>query len=164
MKKIFAISLLSLLVTSCAYVPKTQQQLVAEPDSVDLMLADAADRATRALETLSAMERSQNPQPDLAIVPNAPRELQRAVTLNWTGPVEPLVQELSRKAGYRFGTIGARPSTPVIVTISSINKPLINVFRDIGLQMGARADLKVNARTRMIELQYNDFTNNRNDQ
>lgn len=164
MKKLFAISVLSLLVTSCAYVPNAQRQLVAEPDTVDLMLADAADRATRALETLSAMETSQNPKAALAIVPNAPRELQRAVTVDWTGPVEPLVQDLSRKAGYRFGIIGARPSTPVVVSIAAINKPLINIMRDVGLQMGARADLKVNAQTRMIEIQYNDFSNNRNDQ
>ena len=164
MKNIFAISLLSLTLTSCAYVPNAQPQMVAEPDTVDLMLADAADRATRALETLSAMEQTQIPAQTTAIVPNAPQELQRAVTFNWTGPVEPLVEELSRKVGYRYGIIGAKPNTPILINMAATNKPLINVFRDIGIQMGARADLKVDAASRMIEVQYTDFANNRNDQ
>ena len=164
MRHIFALSLLSLTLTSCAYVPYAQPQMVAEPDTVDLMLADAADRATRALETLSAMEQTQIPSNTTAIVPNAPQELQRAVTFSWTGPVEPLVEELSRKVGYRYGIIGSQPNTPILITITATNKPLINVFRDIGIQMGARADLKVDAASRMVEVQYTDFANNRNDQ
>ena len=164
MKNIFAISLLSLTLMSCAYSPYAQPQMVAEPDTVDLMLADAADRATRALETLSAMEQTQIPTQTTAIVPNAPQELQRAVTFSWTGPVEPLIEELSRKAGYRYGIIGSKPVTPIIITMAATNKPLINVFRDVGIQMGARADLKVDASSRMIEIQYTDFSNNRNDQ
>lgn len=164
MKHIFAISLFSLALTSCAYVPHAQKQMVAEPDTVDLMLADAADRATRALETLSAMEQTQIPTPNAAIVPQAPQELKRAVTFGWAGPVEPLVEELSRKAGYRYGVIGAQPVTPIIVNITATNQPLINVFRDVGIQMGARANLKVDAASRMVEIQYTDFANNRNDQ
>jgi defect-in-organelle-trafficking protein DotD len=154
-----------LVLTSCAYMPIAQPQMVAEPDTADLMLADAADRATRALETLSAMERTQLPAASqAAIVPNAPQELRRAVTFDWVGPVEPLVEELTRKSGYRYNVIGKEPATPIIVTMSAINKPLINVFRDVGIQLGARADIKVDASTRMVELQYNDFANNRNDQ
>lgn len=160
MKKIILLGLL-ISVSACAYVPRhnAQPQLVAEPDSVDLMLAEAADRATRALETLSAMEQTQMPIKAIATVPNAPQELQRAVTFDWTGPVEPLVEELTRKAGYQYGIIGNRPALPITVTMRATNKPLINVFRDIGIQMGARADLKVDGQSRMIEIQYADFAN-----
>lgn len=141
-------------------MPKTaDRQLVAEPDSVDLMLADAADRATRALETLAAMETTQMPIKPIAAVPNAPIELQRAVTFDWTGPVEPLVEELTRKAGYNYGVLGSKPPLPITVSIRAINKPLINVFRDLGMQMGARGDLKVDANARTIEIQYAEFGN-----
>lgn len=133
--------------------------MVAEPDAVDLMLADAADRATRALETLSAMEQTKMPIKAIATVPNAPQELQRAVTFDWTGPVEPLVEELARKTGYQYGVIGSQPPLPITVSMRAMNKPLINVFRDIGMQIGARADIKVDAQSRVIELQYSDFSN-----
>jgi len=159
MKKLLTLSLSLLVLSSCAYSPIAQPQMVAEPDAVDLMLADAADRATRALETLSAMEQTKMPLKSVAIVPDAPQELQRAVTFDWTGPVEPLVEELARKAGYQYGVIGSQPPLPITITLRATNKPLINVFRDIGVQMGARADLKVDAQSRLIELQYSDFSN-----
>lgn len=161
MKKIIITAGLIISLSACAYVPQRtgQVQMVAEPDSVDLMLADAADRATRALETLAAMEQTQMPIKPVAVVPDAPQELQRAVTFDWTGPIEPLVEELTRKAGYQYGIIGNRPVTPITVTMNATNKPLINVLRDIGIQMGARADLKVDGRARMIEIQYADFAN-----
>lgn len=160
MKKTLILISVIVSLSACAYVPKaSQKQLVAEPDSVDLMLADAADRATRALETLAAMEQTQMPIKPVATVPNAPQELQRAVTFDWTGPIEPLVEELTRKAGYQYGIIGNRPATPITVSMKATNKPLINVFRDIGIQMGARADLKVDGQSRMIEIQYADFSN-----
>ncbi len=160
MKNIFTFSALAILLSACAYNPAQRQtQLVAEHSSVDLMLADAADRATRALETLSAMEQSKMPIKPIASVPNAPQELQRAVTFNWTGPVEPLVEELSRKAGYSYGVIGAKPATPITVSLNVMNKPLINVLRDIGMQMGARGDLNVNSQSRAIEVQYSSFSN-----
>jgi defect-in-organelle-trafficking protein DotD len=159
MKKTILLGLL-ISVSACGYAPnRAQPQLIAEPDSVDLMLAEAADRATRALETLSAMEQAKMPIKAIATVPNAPQELQRAVTFDWTGPIEPLVEELTRKAGYQYGIIGNRPVLPITVTMRATNKPLINVFRDIGIQMGARADLKVDGQSRMIEIQYADFAN-----
>jgi len=156
------IALLGLVIGmgACAYIPPQPQiQMVAEPDSVDLMLADAADRATRALETLAAMEQTQMPIKPVTTIPNAPLELQRAVTFDWTGPVEPLVKDLARKAGYNYGVIGNQPSVPVTVTMRVMNRPLIEVMRDIGIQMGARADLNVNARSRIVEIQYADFAN-----
>jgi defect-in-organelle-trafficking protein DotD len=160
-KNILLITLLaSLSLSACAYVPKIGDvQLVAEPDTVDLMLADAADRSTRALETLAAMEVEKSPIDAIAAVPNAPIELQRAVTFNWTGPVEPLVEELARKSGYNYGVIGSQPSLPIIVSMNAINEPLISVFRSIGMQMGARADLSVNAPSRLIEIQYAETSN-----
>ena len=160
MKKIIFTLCAVSFVSACSYMPKQpDRQLVAEPDSVDLMLADAADRATRALETLAAMETTQMPIKPVAMVPNAPQELQRAVTLEWTGPVEPLVEELTRKVGYNYGVIGSQPNLPIIVSLKVVNTPLINVFRDIGMQMGARGDLKVDANMRVIEIQYAEFGN-----
>jgi defect-in-organelle-trafficking protein DotD len=160
MKTSFYAIAFALIVSGCAYVPRTpDRQLVAEPEPVDLMLADAADRATRALETLAAMETTQMPIKPIAAVPNAPQELQRAVTFDWVGPVEPLVEELTRKAGYNYGVLGSTPAVPIVISIRAVNKPLINVFRDIGMQMGARGDLKVDANARMIEIQYAEFGN-----
>lgn len=139
---------------------KATPQLVAEPDGPTLMLADAADRATRALETLAAVEQGRTPSAAAAaMVPNAPPELQKAVTFTWAGPVEPVARDLAGRAGYTFRTIGNAPVSPIIVNLNAYNQPMIAVLRDIGLQMGTRADLRLDANTRMVEIIYRDTVN-----
>lgn len=143
-----------------AHKGASKPQLVAEPDGPTLMLADAADRATRALETLAAVEQSRTPSAQTAaIVPNAPPELQKAVSFSWAGPVEPVARDMAGRAGYQFRTVGNAPVTPIVVTISAYNTPIVEVLRDIGLQMGTRADLRVDANTRLVEIVYRDTVN-----
>jgi defect-in-organelle-trafficking protein DotD len=136
-------------------------QLVAEADDTDLKIADAAERATRALEGLSAVEQARTPSAAAAApaVTNAPFELQRAVTFSWSGPVEPVAQDLANRAGYKFQTLGDQPPAPIIVTLDVFNKPMIEVMRDIGLQMGTRADLKLDANRHTVEIIYSPTVN-----
>lgn len=138
----------------------SKPQLVAEPDKSSLMIADAADRATRALESLAAVEQVRTPAAaSAAMVPNAPPELQRAVTLTWAGPVEPVAKDIAARAGYTFRTIGDQPPAPIIVTIDVYNQPMVQVLRDIGLQMGARADLRLDGNSRTVEIIYASTVN-----
>lgn len=136
-------------------------QLVAEPDQTSLMIADAADRATRALESLAAVENVRVPSAaaSAAMVPNAPPELQKAVTFSWSGPVEPVARDMAARAGYTFRTIGDQPPAPILVNLDITNQPMIEVLRDIGLQMGTRADLKLDANRRTVEIIYSPTIN-----
>lgn len=131
-------------------------QIVAEPDQTSLMIADAADRATRALESLAAVEQVRTPSAAAAaaMVPNAPPELQRAVTFEWSGPAEDVARDLAARAGYTFRTIGDQPPTPIMVNMSIYNQPMVEVLRDLGLQMGSRADLRLDANRRSVEIIY----------
>ncbi len=129
-------------------------QLVAEPDKVSAMLADAADKASNALQTLAAVENSRTPAPDVNPVGNAPAELRRAITVNWVGPVEPITKTLADRAGYSFAVIGSPPNIPVVVSLDIENRPVIDVLRDLGLQLGGRGDIKVDASRGIIEVHY----------
>lgn len=131
-------------------------QLVAEPDATSLMIADAADRATRALESLAAVEQVRTPSAAAAaaVIPNAPAELQKAVTFDWSGPAEDVARDLAARAGYTFRTVGDQPPAPILVNLSIYNQPIIEVLRDLGLQMGTRADLKLDGNRRAVEIIY----------
>ena len=129
-------------------------QIVASPDKVSAMLAESADRASEALETLAAVERARTPSVSSAPIDNAPQELRRAVTVNWVGPIEPITKTLADRAGYGFTVIGKTPSVPVVVSIDAENQHVIEVLRDIGLQLGMRGDVKVDARQKMVEIHY----------
>ena len=116
-------------------------QLVAEPDSVSAMLADAADRAANSLETLAAVEQSRSP--GVAVAP-----------VGWIGPVEPISKTLANRAGYNFIVVGNAPPVPIVVSIDKENLPVIDVLRDVGLQLGMRGDIKVDSAGKVVELHY----------
>jgi len=133
-------------------------QVVAAPDKVSLMLAEAADRAAVSLETLAAVENARSNTANVTPIGDAPMELRRAVTVNRVGPVEPITKTLAQRAGYEFLTIGATPTIPPVVSIDAENSPVIDVLRDIGLQLGVRGDVKVDARNRVVEIHYSPNT------
>ena len=148
---------LALGVSACSNVIKHSNdtpQIVAAPDTVSAMLANAADRASTALETLAAIETTRTPATNVGPVGQAPAELRRAVTVNWIGPVEPISKSLAERAGYQFLTIGTPPPVPVVVSVDVENRPVIDVLRDIGLQLGVRGDVKVDGSRRMVEIHY----------
>jgi len=144
-------------ISGCSSLEKhsdDEPQIVAAPDTVSAMLANAADRASNALETLAAIESVRTPATNIGPVGNAPPELQRAITVNWVGPVEPISKTLAQRASYEFLTIGTPPPVPVVVSLDVENRPVIDVLRDLGLQLGVRGDVKVDSQRRVIEIHY----------
>lgn len=131
-----------------------EPQIVAAPDTVSAMLATAADRASNALNRLAAIETTRTPATNVGPIGNAPAELRRAISVNWIGPVEPITERLANRAGYKFNVIGPQPPIPVVVSIDAENTPVIEVLRDIGLQLGTRGDVKVDGQRRNIEIHY----------
>jgi defect-in-organelle-trafficking protein DotD len=141
------------LLTGCSR-NAPQPQLVAEPDMVTLRLAQAADRAANALDSLASIEQVRTPTDLPPLVANAPIELRRSITVNWYGPVEQIAKTLADRASYRFIVTGNKPETALIVTINTRNQPLIETLRDLGLQLGGRGNIKVDSEQRVIELSY----------
>jgi len=164
-KRFYATTLLVLsavVVTGCSYfpkpVPKRDAQIVASPDKVSLMLADAADKASNALETLAAVEQSRAPAVAVEPIHNAPPELKRAMTVNWIGPADEVLKKISNRASYSFITVGDKPPVPLVVNLDKENTPVIDLLRSVGLQLGMRADVKVDSVKRMVELHYAPVT------
>ncbi len=145
-------------VTGCSGNPvafsKGSPQIVASPDTVSSMLAQSADRASLALEALAAVERAKAPSVSMSSIDNVPTELRRTITVNWVGPIAPIAKTLSDRAGYGFIILGNEPAVPAVVSIDAENTRVIDVLRDIGLQLGMRGDIKVDASSKMIEIYY----------
>ena len=129
--------------------------VVATPDSVSVRLADAADKASKSLQSLAAIEQARTPAPLPPITPTEPHDdLERPMSVTWTGPAVPLLQRLALRVGYRFEQLGTPPTVPVSVTVNVIEQPVLEILRDTGLQMGSRANLVVDANRHVVELQY----------
>ena len=147
----------SAVLAACAPL-RGDPQIAATPDKVSLLMAQAADRASSALETLAAVEQSRSPGIAVAPLQDMPPELGRAMTVAWNGPVEPIARKLADRAGYAFRTVGAPPAVPIIVNINAENTPVGEILRNLGLQMGVRADIRVDVAARSIEIHYAPVT------
>lgn len=129
--------------------------VATEPDLVGLRLAQAAEKASSALDTIAGIEQYRAPaMPNTDDFTSASPTLSQLITVKWSGPVEQMLETLANKAGMKFGTKGSRPGVPLIVHLNVYQKPMIEVFRDLGLQVGRRADITVNGSSNVIELRY----------
>lgn len=159
---ILSICLLGILLSACSGSvfknTKSEPQVVSSPNKVSLMLAEAADKTSNALEELAAIEQEKSPAVAVQPIHNAPSELRRAVTLKWVGPAEQVARLLADRASYTFLAIGNAPPVPLVVNVDAANEPVIEVLRDLGLQLGGRADIKVDSVRKVVELHYATVT------
>ena len=155
-RKAFVLSVISVLLILAACTPRrVEQQLVVESDPVSLRLAAAADRASTALQTLASIEQVRTPGASIESAnDDIPQELRRTMSLEWSGPIEPLLRRLADRAGYRLQLNGNRPAVPIIISVSSREKSVVEMLRDVGLQSGKRADVVIDVQNKVVELDY----------
>jgi defect-in-organelle-trafficking protein DotD len=129
--------------------------VAAEPDIVSTRLAFAAEKAAAALDTIAGIEQQRTPlMPDQGDYSNAPPALMQLITVNWSGPVEQILEMLSSRTGMSFKVKGSKPAVPLLVTINVYQEPILDVLHNIGLQVGRRADIKVDGINNHVEIRY----------
>jgi len=118
-------------------------------------LAEAAISTSDSLSQLAAIEKVGAPKAKLSQPLNADSMgLGGLASVDWTGPVEPLVLKLATAGHYKFRAVGKNPSIPVLVAVYASNMPLADILRDTNLQAGKKADIVVYPNHRLIELRY----------
>jgi len=75
-------------------------------------------------------------------------------SIDWSGPVESLVQQLAQAVKYQVRILGVKPSIPILVTLSERNVPVADILRDAAFQCGQRAELVVLPDSKVIEIRY----------
>lgn len=121
-------------------------------DAAEAMLVEAALRAETALTRLAKLEG--DPAGGGQIPRIVPPALLKRVDFDWVGPLDGAARELAGTAGYEFETAGARPVRPVMVRMNVKNRPLIMIFRDMGLQAGSVAAVTVDAARGLVLLDW----------
>lgn len=129
--------------------------VAAEADVVSIRLAQAAEKAAAALDTIAGIEQHRAPSlPPAQNYANAPSALQQLMTVKWAGPVENILETLAARVNMRFSTKGNKAAVPLLVNINVYQKPVIEVLHDLGLQVGRRADITVHSSRNYIEIRY----------
>lgn len=156
-KKIaFIISVLPLL-AACA---SNSTSAVSAPTPVDTAnetanLTEAAASVSRSLVNLAELQQAAHPMTRLKPTPD-PASYGMAInaSIDWSGPVEPLVRQLAQISKYRVRVLGVAPSVPILVTVSERNVPVADILRDVAYQCGKRAEIVVLPDSKVIEIRY----------
>ena len=143
---------LSACATFAPAVPNAGRPVAADP--AQTLLTEAALRAERAFVALARARSAEDPLANTPLPRIVPAALSATVTLDWTGPLKTLAEELARRAGYRFFAAGPVPARPTIVAVKTTDTPLIAALRDAGIQAGQAATLTVDADRRIVRLDW----------
>jgi defect-in-organelle-trafficking protein DotD len=152
MLRISLIFLMHVMLFACAS-PKPPQAY--DFNKAQISLAEASYSVSRSIvdlaETAQAAHSFSSLEP-----PPAPASYGMAglTSIDWSGPVEPLVKQIALAANYRLRVLGTQPGIPIIVTIYTKNTMLGDLLRDVGYQCGRRATVTVFPDSRVIELSY----------
>lgn len=136
--------------------PPEPKAVATEPDIVSVKLAQAADKASKSLDTIANIEQQKNPSvpPMSDDYANASPNMLQPVSVRWSGPIEQISRTLAEHAGMRFRVKGREPAAPLVVNVDAYQEPVIHVLRDIGMQAGTRADLAIDANEGVVEVRY----------
>lgn len=151
MNKKYYLSMISVLVLSgCASPPP-----VMHLNNADASLAEASYSVSRSISSLSETAQAAHPLPKLDPPPNpASYGMAGLTSVDWSGPVEPLVRQIAKVTGYRVRVLGTEPAIPVLVTVYDKNMMVADILRDVGFQCGRRAAVVVYPESRVIEIRY----------
>ncbi|EKD54671.1 MAG: DotD protein [uncultured bacterium] len=153
MKSQFAaiILFLSIILSACVPPPKTPGPL----DNTDASLSEASYAVSRSISGLSETAQATRPFPKLDPPPNpASYGMAGLTSVDWSGPVEPLVKQIAKATHYRVRILGTSPAIPVLVSVYDKNMMIADILRDVGYQCGRRAEVVIFPDSRVIELRY----------
>lgn len=124
-------------------------------DEAEVKIAESADSVSESLKELAEIERAVNPAVSLPAAPNPARiGMAGTASIDWIGPIEPLVRRLADASNYRVRILGPRPPIPVLVHVTTQNAPIMDILRDVTYQAQKKADIVVYPSTHIVELRY----------
>ena len=134
---------------------RTEELDSASRQMVADSLAQSAERAARAQETLAQVERARTePAPPSLDVTGLPQELRRPATMTWSGPGVEAARETAGLIGYEFRIVGNPPPSAPMVNINAHDLPVAKILEDIGLQVQGSAQVVVDANVKRVEFRY----------
>jgi defect-in-organelle-trafficking protein DotD len=139
--------------------PVVEQASQATKDRSEIeyrnLLAQTALNSNNAIQTLAAVERASKPAVHRPQAPNPVKiGMDQLVSVDWVGPVEPILKSLAKKSHYRVNELGESPVVPILVNVNRENAYLADVIQDISFQIQNHAELTLNPTEKLIEIRY----------
>lgn len=128
---------------------------VKDSDKASIKLAEAANSVSRSISELARIQAEATPAvKGHQLVDPEQLGLRQSASIDWSGPVEPLVRKISSAIHYRVRVLGTKPAVPVIISLTAEHAQIASILRDIDFQAGPRAYINIFPRSKVVELRY----------
>lgn len=117
--------------------------VTADHEDASYQIAEATKAATNALAKLAKVQRSQHP--DYYKTPHQviKSKVKGTISLNYIGPIEPLLQKIAKNAHLKFKKMGKATGTPIIISIKYENSTLADAIENIAYQAQNHAVVEI---------------------
>ncbi len=152
--KTFTIIGILLLLSGCIN-QRTPYKAADKENRAEIQLAEAASSVSHSLVQLAKIQETATPpQKEEKFVNPDTWGMQGTASIDWSGPIAPLVEHIAKAGNYKFRKIGKEPSVPIIITLNTKNSPLAMILRDVHYQANSKAQIRVYQKKQVIELRY----------
>ena len=130
---------------------------------IESRLDDAMRRAAIASADVAGLEVAAADMKDPAVAGEPPAaelppELMQRLSIDWTGPVGPLVQAVAEQVGYGYVETGPEPAAAFMLTIRRRDEQAWRILRDAGLAVTTRATIVLDAERKIVELRWPEIS------
>lgn len=140
------------------YFTEKSAPLNASDADAQAQVANAATSASGSLEELSAIDLANTSLKAKHRIKKPWRGtyigMSQRGSIDWNGPVEPIVKKIADVSGYHVHVLGTRPPIPVLVNLNMNNDTMADMLRNVMYQVHNKATIAVYPKTRRIELRY----------
>lgn len=122
---------------------------------IGAQLISSARSIEKSLATLAATQEINN-IPVLNTAPLLTPEggMGGTADIDWTGPIEPLLEKIANMTDYNLKIMGSPTPIPIIVSITQSRAIIADILKNASLQAGKRVNIVVFPANRVIELRY----------
>lgn len=117
-------------------------------------LAEAAVTVGHSMQQISAIDMAIHPTAKLQQLNPDMIGMAQQTSLDWNGPIEPLLRKIAAICHYHLRVLGTAPPIPVIVAINYDNVPLADIVRNAAFQVEKKAAITIYPETKTLELRY----------
>lgn len=124
-------------------------------NDIGVQLVSSAKLIEKSLATLAASQEINN----IPVLNTAPLITQEGgmggtADIDWTGPIEPLLENIANMTNYSLKIMGNAPPIPIIVSVTQERAIVADILKNACLQVGKRANIIVFPANKIIELRY----------
>lgn len=149
-----------LLATQLAGCASDSKVTIVNSDDRDLRsagvkLTETAESVSKSLQELAKISRATHPYTKLpSPVDSNMIGMGQLKSIDWNGPVGPLVKKIAFATNYNLKVLGTPPAIPILISITAKDTPLADILRDVAFQCGSRANIVTYPASKIIELRY----------